>query len=204
VRAGLEREIADLESSRAVMKALAAGEWDKLEEAAKAQGKTVQADEKQKGGSTDVDLGWPALNAKIKQGLKDANENPRLLLYKLKTNSYKYSWLLIPLSVPFLWVLFFWRRDIKVYDHAIFATYSISFMMLLIMVVSVAAAVGAPGWIWGTTLAFAPPIHLYKQLRRAYALSRFGAFARLIFLMIAGTIVLAVFFVLLLLLGVLG
>ena len=200
-RADLERQASDLESARAVMQALAAGDWDKIEQVKASENKAAQGDASPK---TDVDTGWPALNARLKQGLKDAQENPRLLLYKVKINSYKFSWLLIPLSVPFLWVLFFWRRDIHVYDHAVFATYSLSFMMLLTIVLAVAASLGVPGWIWGTALVWAPPVHLYKQLRRAYGLSRFGAVARLVFLTIAGTIVLTLFFALLLLLGVFG
>ena len=43
-------------------------------------------------------------------GLKKFNENPGLALYKLQSNGYKFSWLLIPLSVPFVWLLFFWTR----------------------------------------------------------------------------------------------
>ena len=35
---------------------------------------------------------------------RHAQENPKLLLYKLKTSAYKYSWALIPISVPFVWL----------------------------------------------------------------------------------------------------
>jgi len=34
------------------------------------------------------------------KGIEKASENPSLMLYKLKANSYKFSWLLIPISVP--------------------------------------------------------------------------------------------------------
>ena len=33
--------------------------------------------------------------------LKKWQENPGLMLYKLQANGYKFSWLLIPLSIPF-------------------------------------------------------------------------------------------------------
>src|SRR4029453_9175195 len=35
-----------------------------------------------------------------------ASKNPELVAYKLKTNAYKFSWLIIALSVPFVWLLF--------------------------------------------------------------------------------------------------
>ncbi|HEU4602666.1 MAG TPA: hypothetical protein VFS24_11885, partial [Steroidobacteraceae bacterium] len=127
-----------------------------------------------------------------------------LLLYKLKTSGYKFSWMLIPLSIPFIWLLFFWRRDLPLYDHAIFATYSITFMMLLVTFVSVLAYVGAPAWLWGLLLTFAPPIHMYKQLRGAYQLSRAGASIRMFCLSIFSLIVLSIFSVLLLIMDVIG
>jgi len=41
---------------------------------------------------------------------RHAKENPALLAYKLQTNAYKYSWALIPLSVPSVWLLLLHRR----------------------------------------------------------------------------------------------
>ncbi len=76
--------------------------------------------------STAAHTGWPALD----HGIEKWQKNPSLMLYKLQSASYKFSWLLIPLSLPFLWVLFFWKRQYKLYDHTIFITYSIAFMSL--------------------------------------------------------------------------
>jgi hypothetical protein len=155
-------------------------------------------------GDVNVELGWPALDRKLTAGLRHLNENPDLLLYKLKSTGYKFSWALIPLSLPFLWLMFFWRRDIHVYDHAIFVTYSISFVMLLLVVLSIATAAGASSDIGEAAMVFVPPVHLYKQLRGAYGVSRTGAFVRLFLLLISICIVLVLFSLLLLLLGVLG
>lgn len=58
--------------------------------------------------------------------------NPQLAVYKAQTNAYKYSWMLIPLSVPFVWLLFPFSRRFGVYDHTVFATYSITFMIALV------------------------------------------------------------------------
>ena len=111
---------------------------------------------------------------------------------------------LIPLSVPFMWLLFFWRRDIHWYDHAIFITYSISFTMMFLILLTLAAAFCVSGAICGTALGIVPPLHLYKQLRHTYKLSRFGAWLRLFVLSIAISIILTVFFALLLLIGMIG
>jgi hypothetical protein len=77
-------------------------------------------------------------------------------------------------------------------------------MMLLLILSSLAAAAGLSGAIWGTALVFIPPIHMYKQLRGAYGLSRFGACVRLFFLLIVTTIVLILFTIMLFFIGVLG
>jgi hypothetical protein len=203
-RAQIRQDIADMEASRAVMQALARGDLNALKDL-KAENKadpSQQADHH--GFRLGFSTGWAALDQRLQRGIDEASNNPQLLLYKLKTSGYKFSWLLIPLSVPFIWLLFFWRRDIRLYDHAIFATYSITFMMLLLALVSTLAYVGAPDALWGSLLMFAPSVHMYKQLRGAYGLSRAGAWIRLIFLSIFSVIVLTLFGVLLLVLDVIG
>ena len=133
--------------------------------------------------------------------IKKWQKNPSLMLYKLQSNGYKFSWLLIPLSVPFLWLMFAWRRQYKAYDHAIFVTYSLSFMSLLFIVMSILSTI-PDGGNWASLLfIIAAPLHLYKQLRHAYGLSRFSAFWRFCVLLFCTQIVLTMF---LLILGVLG
>lgn len=149
---------------------------------------------------TDLKTGWAALDA----GIDKANKNPNLFLYKIQSSAYKYSWALIPLSVPFVWLLFFWRRQFKVYDHAIFVTYSLTFMLMLTVVLTVAWFAGlAVPWVplAGT---FIPPIHMYRQLRGAYGVSRIGGLMRTAVLATFGSVVLMVFLALLMLLGALG
>jgi hypothetical protein len=142
--------------------------------------------------------------SRLRRSIEHIQKNPDLLLYKLKTNAYKFSWALIPLSAPFMWLLFFWRRGIHLYDHAIFVTYSISFMMLLFIVLSLGSLVGAGGAIWGSAFVLIPPLHMYKQLRGAYGISRTGALVRLFFLLVFTSIVLTLFVVLLSVLGAFG
>ena len=122
-------------------------------------------------------------------------KNPGLMLYKLQSNGYKFSWLLIPLSIPFVWLMFAWRRQYKAYDHAVFVTYSLSFMSLLFIVISILSIVPNAGAIAGLLFFFGAPLHLYKQLRHAYELKRFSAFWRFCVLLLCmqGVLILFLF-----------
>jgi hypothetical protein len=99
------------------------------------------------------------------------------LTSKIQEAASKYSWLLIPLSVPFLWLLFPLRRR-KMYDHTVFVTYSLSFMMMLVIAGGLLVAAGASA-VAGFLL-FVPPFHMYRHLKGAYQLGRFSAFVRTI------------------------
>ncbi|MEO5493897.1 MAG: DUF3667 domain-containing protein [Sphingomonas sp.] len=145
----------------------------------------------------DTKTGWERLD----HGIAKANANPELALYKLQSSAYKYSWALIPISVPFVALLFLWRRKFKLYDHAIFVTYSLSFMMMLVTAVSLLAMIGAPGWTYGLLIAFGPPVHIFAQLRGTYALRWFSALWRTVALLIFGNITITLFALLLLGLG---
>jgi hypothetical protein len=164
-----------------------------IETAAVMSGKFDSADWSE---GAQVDTGYPQFDDQIKKSLK----NPKLLLYKLQSSAYKFSWALIPLSIPFMWLMFAWRRQYKLYDHAVFVTYSITFVMLLLVFMALIAAIGLqPGWA-----LLIIPVHFYWQLRSAYALSIPGAVVRSVILVIASTLVMIVFAALLLWLGVSG
>src|SRR3954452_1410377 len=132
--------------------------------------------------------------------LNQAAKNPELLFYKLKTNAYKFSWALIPISVPFVWLLFPFSRRFRPYDHTVFVTYSLCFMLLLLLVGStidlVAPAIASFMW-------FVPPVHMYRQLRGAYGVGRWGAVWRTFALTIFAFIAVALFASLLVGLGAL-
>ena len=112
----------------------------------------------------------------LRDNVGKAAENPDLLLYKLKTNAYKWSWTLIPLSVPFVWLLFPFSRRFGLYDHTVFVTYSLCFMTLLALAAILFGAVGL-GVLAGFTL-MVPPFHMYRQLKQAYGLTQLGALWR--------------------------
>ncbi len=152
---------------------------------------------------TFTDLKFPGSD-RLNAAVKHAAENPQLLFYKMQSNTYKYSWALIPISVPFVWLLFFWRRRFKMFDHAVFVTYSLTFMMLLGVICAVLIQYPATEPIGGIALAFAPPIHMYRQLRGAYETSRFGALWRTCLLSGFAMAALVLFAMLIVTLGVTG
>ena len=112
----------------------------------------------------------------VKEAWESARANPQLALFRLQNAAYKYSWLLIPLSLPFLWLLFPFSRRFRLYDHMVFVTYSLGFMTLLVCVLAPLRAAGATGIENAGVLI--PPLHMYRQLKGSYALSRVGALWR--------------------------
>lgn len=138
----------------------------------------------------------------IEQAYLKAKQNPQLLLYKLKTNSYKWSWALIPLSVPFMWLVFPFSRRFRTYDHVVFITYSLCFMSLLVVLASALAYAGFGGA--APFLLLIPPIHIFRQLCGAYGLGWWGALWRTIVLLIAAVFVLSLFALLIIAVGELG
>jgi Protein of unknown function (DUF3667) len=128
----------------------------------------------------------------------NAAKNPELLFYKLKTNAYKFSWALIPISVPFVWLLFPFSRRFRLYDHTVFVTYSLCFMMLLLAAGSV---IGLVSESIASLAWFVPPIHMYRQLRGTYGVSKGGAAWRTILLTIFAFIAISLFASLLFALG---
>jgi hypothetical protein len=144
----------------------------------------------------------------LNDAYKKAKENPSLLIYKLQSNAYKFSWALIPISLPFVWMLFLHRRRYreryKAYDHVVFVTYSIAFMSLGFVVLSVLSSLGLGGGLAALVMTVVPPVHMYRQLRGAYDLSRFSALWRTFMLVNFTFITTGIFLTLLLMMGVLG
>ncbi|AKH42766.1 hypothetical protein FHS61_000540 [Altererythrobacter atlanticus] len=140
----------------------------------------------------------------LDHGIEKWEKNPALMLYKLQANSYKFSWLLIPLSIPFLWLIFAWKRGFGAYDHAVFVTYSLSFMTLFYVTLTILATLGL-GSMWVALAGSSIPIwHIYRQLKGAYGLSRFSAVWRTIVLVFFIFVIISLFVNLLLLLGAMG
>ncbi len=159
-----------------------------------------------RGGKLDPDdfdanlFGIESLNQAAKQAL----DNPQLVMYKVQSSAYKYAWLLIIMSTPFLWLLFAWRRQYMVFDHAVFVTYSLCFMLLLTTFGSF--ALRFENWLplTVTFLTFAPALHMYRQLKEAYVLTRFSALWRTVLLSVIAMSVLGLFIGIIVTLGLTG
>jgi hypothetical protein len=133
-----------------------------------------------------------------------AKENPSLIVDRLQTNAYKYSWALIPISVPFVWLLFAFQRRYHLYDHTVFVTYSLTSMTLLVVALSVARVVGVSEGLLLLALLGLPPLHMYRQLKGAYQLSHFGALWRTFMLLAFALFAGLLFFLLLMAIGLFG
>ena len=123
----------------------------------------------------------------------EVRREPGLVIYKVQSAAYKFSWALIFLSTPFVALLFLWRRSFGLYDHATFVTYSISFMTLLIIVLELLVAANAPNLLTGALLLLVPPVRIFAQLRGAYNLRVLSALWRTAFLLAFAWLVLFTF-----------
>jgi hypothetical protein len=135
--------------------------------------------------------GSALVNARIKEAALD----PAFALYKIEQKAYKLSFLLVPLSLPTLWLLFFWRRGVTLYDHTVFALYSLSFMSLLFVAGALVLKLGSDAMVGPVALVLTvvPLIHMYAQLKGAYQLGRGGALVRTMILGFSSLLTLCLF-----------
>ena len=125
-------------------------------------------------GKIRIQTGWPYLDKKIQHKL----ENPELAVYKFQNAAYKFAFLLVPISLPFLWLLFFWKRGLTLFDHTVYILYSLSFVSLLFIAMSLMSS--APdifGWLI-PLLTLSVPVHAFFHLKGAYGLGWFSALWR--------------------------
>lgn len=147
-----------------------------------------------------VNTGVPSFDKSIRKKLA----NPDLALYKIQQTMYKFAFLLVPISIPFLALLFVWKRGVTLYDHGVFVLYSLTFMAMLFMVsgwLSRAPGIGAviAGLLW-----LAPPFHMYAQLKGAYDLGVWSALWRTLLLMMFCILAVSIFLPAIVLLGLTG
>lgn len=151
-------------------------------------------------GRLNIQTGWTDLDKKIKHKL----ENPELAIYKFQNAAYKFAFLLVPISLPFLWLLFFWKRGLTLFDHTVYILYSLSFVSLLFIVMSLLSA--APDVLSAIIpfLLLSVPIHAFFQLKGAYGLGWFSALWRTPILLTFAGISLLIFLLAILALGFVG
>ena len=151
-------------------------------------------------------------NVKIGFGDKKTKEkilhklaNPDFAVYKIQQTAYKFAFLLIPLSIPFVWLLFAWKRGFTWYDHGVFVLYSLTFISILTMMIGVLGR--WDGWftgLLGVLLFFSIPVHMFAQLKGTYGLSVFSALWRTVVLLNFCTITIGLFLTAIVLMGLTG
>lgn len=137
----------------------------------------------------------------IQHAIEKFKKNPELLFYKLQSYAYKYAWAIIPISAAWMWLLFPFSRRFHFYDHIVFVTYSIAFMMLFAIVILAALAFGISSATLVPAFFILATAHIYRQLRGAYRGSRLGAILRTLAVLFGCVIVLTLFMAILLALG---
>jgi hypothetical protein len=138
----------------------------------------------------NINTGDKKLDAKIDKAMK----NPEYALYKLQQSFYKFSFLLVPLSIPFVALLFLWKRGFTLYDHGVFILYSITFVSLAFMLIALATRFGGPiEDPLVLALLFAIPVHMFFQLKGAYGLKTGSALWRTFVLLVFCNVALGLF-----------
>ncbi len=128
----------------------------------------------------------------VGNAIAHADKNRELTIYKMKKNAASLAFLLMPLSLPFLWLMFVFKRKFLMFDHAVFSLYSLSFMCILMTSISILSKLGFDGTA-GMLFVFIPPIHMYKQLRYAYDLGRLATLWRTFALLLVAMISLSLY-----------
>ncbi|WP_300376525.1 DUF3667 domain-containing protein [Henriciella sp.] len=119
----------------------------------------------------------PAVANEAEERIRRVAQNPRLFLATVKTWAPRLSLLFVPLTMLALTLMYFWRRRVYVYDHAIHALHLHSWIYM-----AATAAIGM-GWLLGAgvaTIAFlcALPVYVFFSLRSAYGSGIVSSFAR--------------------------
>ncbi|WP_269715409.1 DUF3667 domain-containing protein [Caulobacter sp. NIBR2454] len=151
-------------------------------------------------GELKANTGNKALDKKLNKKL----QNPELALYKIQQTFYKFSFLLIPISIPFVALLFLWKRRFTLYDHGVFVLYSLTFIAILFLLGSVAMWAGAQLNLVSLAVMLAIPAHMFAQLKGAYGLSVFSTSWRLFMLLNFCAVTLCLFLTAIIMLGLTG
>lgn len=154
-------------------------------------------------GTSDDFVVFGGANEELNQRVRNKFQNPDLALYQIQDAASKFSFLLAPLSLPFIALLFIWKRGVTLYDHMAYALYALSFAAILFSVTVLLGEVPLIGW-GAAWLLLALPVHMWFHLKGAYALGWWSATWRTVFMLNFAYIVAAVFTVLVVLLGLAG
>lgn len=190
-----EQELAKLEAKRAalVAKGQPTEEVDGELTGARMAVNIIRGIGGEKSGQIKVNADVHSDLSTVQRAIDAFKANPKLVFYKVQSNAYKYSWALIPISVPFLWLLFPFSRRFHLYDHTVFVTYSLCMMTLLAVIAMVWGKLGAGTEPGPAPLLLIPPIHMCAQLHGTYGKSWLGSLWRTAALSLFSLIALTLF-----------
>ncbi|WP_332678708.1 DUF3667 domain-containing protein [Brevundimonas sp.] len=124
-------------------------------------------------------------------------DDPERFALILEIWAHRVAILALPVSALMLTLLFAFNRRFYVFDHVIFSMHSLSFQLLLLIVIMALSVLTPLAW-WLLWLA---PVHLFVHMKGAYQRSVFGTLARMFVLFTLTTITFSLLAVLWLYLG---
>ncbi len=154
-------------------------------------------------GTSDDFVVFGGANEELNQRVRNKLQNPDLALYQIQDAASRFSFLLAPLSLPFIALLFLWKRGVTLYDHMAYALYALGFAALLFSAVVLLGKIPFVGWA-ASWLLLALPVHMWFQLKGAYALNWWSATWRTFFMLNFALLVACIFLVLVIVLGLAG
>jgi hypothetical protein len=154
-------------------------------------------------GTSDDFVVFGGANETLNQRVRSKLQNPDLALYQIQDAASKFSFLLAPLSLPFIALLFIWKRGVTLYDHMAYALYALAFAALLFSTVVLLGKISFISWA-ASWLLLALPVHMWFHLKGAYALGWWSATWRTILMLNFSFFVATTFLVLVIILGLAG
>lgn len=152
-------------------------------------------------GKIDVHTGNKNWDKKVHEKLA----NPELGWYKIQNTAYKFSFLLVPISLPFVWLIFAWKRGITLFDHTVFILYSLTAASLLSILL---LGINTLPWnmenLSAALVFIGGGLHIFFHVKGAYALGWFGAAWRALYLMITSVVCVVIFVAIIVILGLTG
>lgn len=146
----------------------------------------------------DEDENW--LDRRAESIGEQWQKNPELKIISLRNTLIKYSWLLIPLSLPMMMLLMpgGYRNRFK---HALFAGYSLSFMLFIVAILLSALALDFAFILLIVALGVVAMVHLFVQTKNAYRLTWLAGIGHYLAILLCAVIGLILFAFLLFLLN---
>jgi hypothetical protein len=130
--------------------------------------------------------------------------NPELAVYKIQNAAYKFAFLLVPISLPLIWLMFMWRRRTTLFDHTVYILYSLSFVSLLFIAIALLSMIHGLDGVLFVPMMLGALVHTYFHLKGGYGLGWFSAAWRLPFQLLFSLMGFLIFLVIIIVLGVVG